>query len=390
MNLKPFYFLTKFIVVGFLGGLSAAPVEAQITCGAVLSTDTILTNDLACPGTALTIGADGITVNLNGHTISGDGFTVGTAGIMINGYHDVTIKNGTVTRFFRGVLLAAASNNTIETLTVDGNFLSGIWLENGSDNNQIIGCVITNNGTDAHRGNGISINGSNGNLVTRTFAAHNFTQGIFVGGGSNTAPSSFSRILNNISENNVSNGIGIIGGSGHSVADNDTRNNGGNGVSFSLLPLPGPVTNSSILNNNITANALNGIGITNSHDNVIVGNRINGNVINGVSFNNSDGNTIIGNRVQRSGASGIAVRSGSDSNLIRGNQVDANGSRGIFVTLGGDLGAPQNNRFEGNRSTNNASFDVQDQTFGNGTMGTDSVYRGTRCDTSNPGGICVP
>lgn len=347
----------------------ASLAEAQPACGAVLTADTTLASDMFCPGsTALVIGADGITVDLNGYTISGDGVTPDAAGVRNIGYGNVTIENGTITGFDRGIHLSGASANTIRAITVDKNFFFGMLLHNNSTNNEIIDCVVINNGTPSRPGNGITINGSDGNLVTRTYAANNYTQGIFVGGGGNpSAPaSSNTRILNNTSEHNVSNGIGIIGGSGHTIQGNISVNNGAHGVSLSSVPLTGPVTNSVIIANGLSGNTLNGIAMINSDDNRIIANRVNGNALHGIS-----------------------VRSGSDRNVIRGNEFDSN-LRGIVVSLGGGFDAPKNNLFTGNHSTGNAVIDVVDETTGDGTAGTDSTYRGTRCDTSHPTGICVP
>ena len=60
-------------------------------CGSTLTKSTTLTGDLLqCPGTALVIGADGITVNLGGHTISGTN-AKGSEGIANDGHTGVHI-----------------------------------------------------------------------------------------------------------------------------------------------------------------------------------------------------------------------------------------------------------------------------------------------------------
>lgn len=382
--MKRFRVVAAFLLAPCL--LSAA--EANPPCGSVLTTDTTLTGDMVCAGTALRIGADGITVDLNGDTISGDGVSVGSAGVENAGYHKVTIENGTITAFFFGIHLEGADDNRIRAITADGNSFSGIYLEEGSDDNRIEESVVINNGSPARPGNGITINGSDGNLVTRTLAANNYTQGIFVGGGADTAASSNTRILNNTSQGNVSNGIGVIGGSGHVIQNNTSVDNGGHGVSFSPLPVPGPVTDSSMVGNTLTGNTLNGIALNDSDGNRIVSNGISGNVLTGILLTEADDNRLTGNRVAGNGVHGILVRSGSDRNAIRGNEFDSNGVSGIVVSVFG--GAPADNTFEGNRALGNVSFDVRDQTIGNGTQGTDSTYRGTRCETSVPAGICVP
>ena len=69
-----------------LGAGTASAGTPAIACGATLTKSTTLTADLlSCPGTALVIGADGITVNLAGHTISGTN-AKGSEGIANDGH----------------------------------------------------------------------------------------------------------------------------------------------------------------------------------------------------------------------------------------------------------------------------------------------------------------
>jgi parallel beta-helix repeat protein len=371
--------------------LPIAPgAEADPTCGSTLTTDTTLTGDLSCAGTALRIGADGITVNLGGYTLSGNG-AIGSAGIENTGWRDVTIENGTITGFFFGIHFEGASHNTIRSITADGNRLSGIYLEVGSDDNRIDACVVANNGTlPSFPGNGITINTSDGNVVTRTLAAGNRTQGIFVGGGAGTAASSNTRILNNTSHSNTSNGIGILGGSGHVVAGNISMNNGGHGISFSSTPAAGRVTGSSVTGNTVSGNARFGIEIRKADGNRIVANRVEASGLSGIAvIDTSNRNLVAGNRATTSVSHGLFVAGGTNS-TFRGNEFDFNGRRGILVTPDVMFGTPQNNTFEGNHATDNVLSDVRDLTIGSGTAGTDSTYRGTRCDTSSPAGLCVP
>ena len=78
--------------------LGVGPALAQpLACGAVVTQDTTLANDLLDgPGNGLVMGADGITVDLNGHTISGQIIpgSPGQVGIDNRGHDDVTIRNG--------------------------------------------------------------------------------------------------------------------------------------------------------------------------------------------------------------------------------------------------------------------------------------------------------
>lgn len=93
----------------------AAAGPPPVQCGAVLTADTALRADLTCPGDALTVAADGITVDLRGHTIRGSG--TGT-GITIIEHHSVRIRNGTVTGFATDVLVDTAQDVTLTRLTL--------------------------------------------------------------------------------------------------------------------------------------------------------------------------------------------------------------------------------------------------------------------------------
>src|SRR3954464_11065087 len=55
-----------------MGGTQAS--AAQVKCGDTITTDTTLHHDLVnCPNNGILIGADNVTLNLNGHRIDGDG-----------------------------------------------------------------------------------------------------------------------------------------------------------------------------------------------------------------------------------------------------------------------------------------------------------------------------
>src|SRR5215207_2731831 len=58
---------------GAVVGVSQA-LAGPVSCGDTITTDTTLDGDLIdCPNNGIIIGADDITLDLNGHTVSGDG-----------------------------------------------------------------------------------------------------------------------------------------------------------------------------------------------------------------------------------------------------------------------------------------------------------------------------
>src|SRR5688572_13807111 len=70
--------LAAFVAVAATGatalGGGPAPVASELSCGDTITADTTLTGDLVdCPSNGIVIGADDITLDLNGHTVAGNG-----------------------------------------------------------------------------------------------------------------------------------------------------------------------------------------------------------------------------------------------------------------------------------------------------------------------------
>ncbi|WP_171057964.1 right-handed parallel beta-helix repeat-containing protein [Modestobacter altitudinis] len=111
--------------------LAVGPAAASgVACGDVVSVDTTLTSDLVdCPDIGLVIGANDITLDLNGHTIDGDGTSPVTCpvqgrvcdvGVDNSAGHDgVTIQGGAIQQFNAGVLVSGgADGNRLRRLTI--------------------------------------------------------------------------------------------------------------------------------------------------------------------------------------------------------------------------------------------------------------------------------
>ncbi len=126
--------------IAAMGLMGAAPAaEARIvTCGEVITEDTVVSNDLDCvtSGAALVIGADDVTLNLNGHTITAEpDFSTGanTDGILSEQHDGVVIRNGYVeasTLYGTGILVTGAGNR-IANISVTG---SAALTVSGPDN----------------------------------------------------------------------------------------------------------------------------------------------------------------------------------------------------------------------------------------------------------------
>ena len=125
-------------VVGALVALTGAEAaDKQPSCGETITADTKLDSDLLdCPNNGLVIGADGVTVNLNGHVITGDGKEFSECpkgescdvGVLSDRYDGVTVMNGTTRGFGVGVTMAGSDGSEILGITATKNVFFGAFF----------------------------------------------------------------------------------------------------------------------------------------------------------------------------------------------------------------------------------------------------------------------
>jgi parallel beta-helix repeat protein len=161
---------TRFTLATLLGGLlvvSGPAVSADDLCGATIVEDVKLHHDLTCAGVGLVVGADGISINLNGYTIAGSGTDVG---INVTGRTDISIRGGTIRGFAAGVRVNTSSDLVITHNEFVANG-EGIDLRSGSIANTIKQNVFRDHTTRAvmlrtdSAGNDIKHNTFTGNRV---------------------------------------------------------------------------------------------------------------------------------------------------------------------------------------------------------------------------------
>ena len=153
--------------VTLIATISLGVATAQgVRCGQVLTKSTVLSQNLYCQGTALYVGAHGITVDLKGYTVSGDGTGVGIRndGFLPSGYNGaggydrVTVRGGTIQHFDVGLVLGTTSSNSITNMTIRrmrrNPFGTGIVMTVANDRARVRFNLIEDN----DRG-GISVDG---------------------------------------------------------------------------------------------------------------------------------------------------------------------------------------------------------------------------------------
>ena len=77
---------------------SAVPLSTSLSCGQVIKQSVKLTANLDCKTDGIIVGADGITIDLNGFTLSGPGEKSSKVGVMFADNDGVTVQGpGTIT-----------------------------------------------------------------------------------------------------------------------------------------------------------------------------------------------------------------------------------------------------------------------------------------------------
>jgi parallel beta-helix repeat protein len=305
------------IVLAALPALLAVPVwttaasAAILSCGQTITQNTVLENDLSgCPTDGIVIGANNITLDLNGHTLTGTAASGNQGGVVLIGRTGVTVKNGTVRAFDVGVVIEGGSGNTVEGVNAIGN----ISFETGNLNRGGDGIAILSSSNNRVRFNNTVNNGpySGIGIYTEVDAAHpRSTFGVSTGNvveGNVVEGNIQGRLPNNVVNND---NIGIRlepGNTGNLILNNRVQNNGLDGITLFARNTFTTVRGNIVSRNGFyrqTARRGNGIGlqIGGANDNLVENNISQGNADNGISVRNGSlrntvrNNTAVGNVV---------------------------------------------------------------------------------------------
>ena len=276
-----------------------------LTCGATITVDTTLEADLTdCPSNGLVIGADNITVDLNGHTISGDGKPVRRCrrdqicdvGVANDDHAGVTIRSGSVRGFAIGVGVFRGRNDR--------------FVELNSSRNQFFGFVI----------------GGSSRTVIRDSSGHDNPRPD--GDGLGVFMSHDLRIVHNSFRRNGQLGMHIDGSTENLIKGNVVARNG----DFGIL-LDGD--RNQLRGNHSVRDGVAGIQVGPGSRNVIAGNRIDGSG-EGIGLENGRGTVIARNVIVGVRHDGIRLGMwdppiGNARTVVRRNLVIGSGRDGYRV-----------------------------------------------------------
>jgi parallel beta-helix repeat protein len=239
-----------------------APATAvrAVSCGATVFTDVTLHENLTCAGAGLIAGADGITIDLNGHSLTGSGTGIG---IDVVNRTDITILGGTIASFFTGIRLqnstfvqikgnqllnntdgvdiqAGSADSTIQENVFVGNRTRGVMLRGDTARNAIKENRFTGNRV------GVLVNGPVDTVVKENVIETSGLAGIRVGV---TATANIV-IENEVTSNSV--GIDFIVGAGGAGAVGNTFKE--NAIASNTCGLNGPFGGNTFKENIFTGN----------------------------------------------------------------------------------------------------------------------------------------
>ncbi len=150
---------------------SAVPLSTSLSCGQVIKQSVKLTANLDCKTDGLIVGADGITIDLNGFTLSGPGEKSSKVGIMFADNDDVTVQGpGTIKSFQAGALFSGGEDNKISRVTFTDNEIA--VFETGSKNVVIEDNLLFGNSI------GVAAHSSSGSKLTTNLFKSNDLAGV--------------------------------------------------------------------------------------------------------------------------------------------------------------------------------------------------------------------
>jgi parallel beta-helix repeat protein len=368
--------LAAILVLAAAGATGGGrPLASHVSCGAVITTDTTLDSDLVdCPNNGVVIGADDVTLDLNGHTIAGDGEEFKQCpkkefcdiGVLNDGHDGVTVRDGSVREFGVGAFVGKARHNRV--------------LGISSSRNTFFGFVVTQSSRSL-------IRDSSGTRST----AHRDGTGLGLFGSHRV------RILRNAFRDNAGDhAIVMVDSNDNLIKGNRLSRNDGEG-----LLMEGGERNQ--INHNRVVDNRAGITLGPGSENVIAHNHVSGGR-DGIRIEDGQGNLVSDNVVVDAGQAGItlgirAPLSGGRNNLARGNVVRDSREDGFVVVKKDHHSALKRNVAKG---AGDDGFDVQSQTTKltknrarrNGDLGIEAVQGtkdggGNRASGNGDGRQCV-
>jgi nitrous oxidase accessory protein NosD len=303
-------------------------LASHVGCGDKITTDTRLDSDLVnCPNNGIVIGADGVTLNLNGHTIDGDGKTFAACprrkicdvGVVSVGHDGVAVRHGSVRQFDVGVLVGSARRGRVLGVSSSQNRFFGFAV---FDSARILVRDCSGSDNLAPDGDGMGLFGSHDIRILHNTFRHNPGPGIHI-------DESTDNLIHGTLFSQNAPAILITASNRNQVRGNRIVR-----VREAILVAPG---NRNVIARNRVREAVGGIGIETGRGNVVARNVVVGARRAGIRLGIGEpslgggSNVVRGNLVRGSGDDGFVVFRKDDHSLLRRNLAVGAGDDGFDV-----------------------------------------------------------
>jgi len=355
------------LLIGQPSPTSAAPPTGA-SFGDTLTADTKLTSDLSGSGSGLIVGADGITIDLNGYSLTmtgGSGWGIDNTG----GYDNVTVKNGTIEGFNEGVRAIDADGLELRDLEVIGASGSSattgaIHILGGQDvtiMNSSVTVTAANLGPHA-----IRLDSVEDVLVNEVDIAGGFIGVSFFSVGGAGDPTT-GRVQNCTMDGCYSSAV-LLGSTNDAKVLNNEMS--GCSVGMQVYFLTNELSGIQISGNYIHDNA-GGIATQNITDSSITGNYVQDNTFYGINLNaGTEACRVAGNTITGNGFRGLVLTNGANDNRITDNEVSDNGLEGITLFVGTNTG----NVINDNVALGNGNWDLYHNATSTPNTWNDNTY----------------
>jgi len=338
-NLTPMEAVSAAFLVAFALGCwlaigASQASAAKVKCGDTITKDTVLHKDLVnCPNNGIEIGADNITLDLNGHTIDGDATPAAgcdpqtdfcDVGVANFGHDGVAVKHGSLRQFGGGVNFGDARRTRLLGVSTSRNADVGIQFF-GSSRILVRNCSA-NRTTSRSQGTGIGVFDSRHLRVLNSAFRLNPHVGIKPVRTTNGV------VKGNLVSHSGDEGFVMEGGKGFHVKGNRlVRNRAGIAL--------GPGSNNVITRNRVLRGHA-GIKIEKGHGNLLAHNLVaharHAGIRLGIKhpFIGGAHNVLRRNRVRDSGVDGYLVGKKDRHSLLKHNVAKGSGDDGFDIESG--------------------------------------------------------
>jgi large repetitive protein len=321
----------------------------HVSCGDTITADTTLDGDLVdCPNNGIVIGADGITLDLNGHTVAGNGKAVKNCpknkpcdlGVVNDGHDGVTVTGGSVREFDIGVFIGKARQNRVLGISSSRHRSFGFVV---AESARSLIRDSSGNGNLAPEGDGLGLFGSHDIRILRNSFRHNAQLGMHV------VDSPGNLIRGNVFFRNSDFGL-LMEANRNQVRGNRCVRN-----STCMIVAPG---SRNVIAGNHSLRDGTGIGIEKGRGNRVIRNVVVRSRRSGIYLGLNEpaiGGTdtvLRRNLVRGSGGDGFTVRAADDNSLLRGNIARGSADDGFDINN-------DSTRLTRNRAVHNADLGIE-------------------------------